>query len=64
MISTFDEFVKLFWASIVTSGKCPHCTEKTVNIRKEGSNKFFLLSNPKEKDRKKSGASLEGEEGT
>lgn len=29
---------------MILGGKCPHCTEKTVNIRKEGSNKFFLLS--------------------
>jgi len=28
---------------MILGGKCPHCTEKTVNIKKEGSNKFFLI---------------------
>lgn len=42
MNSTFEEFLKEFWGSVNSSGKCPHCNTKSTSIRKEGSSKFFI----------------------
>ena len=43
--TTFEEFYKLFWSNISTSGKCPHCNKPNSAVRKEGSSKFFISSN-------------------
>lgn len=42
MNAIFEETLKEFWGSVVSSGKCPHCNSKTCSIRKEGSSKFFI----------------------
>lgn len=49
MNSAFEEFLTKLWGAIIV-GKCPHCSKKIVNVKKEGSNKFFILKKAKEEN--------------